>query len=368
MNSRGFISIVLVLIHCCLEAGQGAPVEVVPGWLRGAQQPQLAASAAGAVLVTFGMATNVFFVRSGDGGKHFEEPIRVGALPKLALGRRRGPRIAATSRRILISAISHETGNLVVWSSKDEGRTWSTPTRVNTADKSAMEGLDAMVTGPGGAVYIAWLDLRNGGAELWMAASSDHGTTWSENRQVYKSPSGTICQCCHPSLMVDRKGLLWVMWRNSIDGSRDMFASFSSDGGRSFSAARKLGDGTWKLQACPMDGGQLVEGPAGACLSVWRRDKSILMEKDGRETLLSPRGSQPVGASSDSLTYWIWEQGPELMLKVGNDEPVVLDQKGSFAAMIAGKRSVPPFAVWESTRDGVRTIVGEALPESAAAK
>lgn len=361
MKSQCLPWIALLLLHACLEAAPGAPVEIVPRSLRGAQQPQAVAAADGSILVTLGQETNVFFVRSADGGKHFAEPIPVGSLPKLALGRRRGPRIAATSGRILISAISHETGNLVAWSSRDNGRSWSTPTRINSADKSAREGLHAMATGPDGAVYLAWLDLRNSRTELWMAASPDQGGTWSENRQVYKSPSGSICECCHPSLMVDSKGLVWAMWRNSIDGARDMFASFSRDGGRTFSEARKLGTTSWKLQACPMDGGQLVEGPAGACLSIWRREKSVVMADGPLETVLSKRGKQPAGASVGGVSYWAWEQGPELMLKIGTNDPVVLDSNGSFITIVAGKSSSPPFAAWEAIRDGGRTIVGEEL-------
>lgn len=319
-------------------------------------------AADGSIVVTLGLETNVFCVRSIDGGKHFAEPVPVGALPKLALGRRRGPRIAATSGRILISAISHETGNLVAWSSKDNGRSWSNPTRIDSADKSAREGLHAMTTGQGGFVCVAWLDLRNGRTELWAATSLVHGATWSDNRQVDKSPSGSICECCHPSLMVDSKGLLWAMWRNSIDGSRDMFASFSRDGGQTFSEARKLGTATWNLPACPMDGGQLVGGPEGACLSIWRREKSVVMADGLQEMLLSKRGKLPAGANAGGPTYWAWEQGTELTLKAGTNDPVVLDGNGSFVAIVAGKGSSHPYAVWESIRDGERTIVGEELP------
>ncbi|KAJ3054740.1 hypothetical protein HK102_011471, partial [Quaeritorhiza haematococci] len=53
------------------------------------------------------------------------------------------------------------------------------------------------------------------------------------------------------------------MWRNSLKGARDLFLADSSDGGRTFSPAEKLGRGTWPLNACPMDGGAVAVGPAG---------------------------------------------------------------------------------------------------------
>ncbi|HEV7302416.1 MAG TPA: hypothetical protein VGN72_23960 [Tepidisphaeraceae bacterium] len=37
-----------------------------------------------------------------------------------------------------------------------------------------------------------------------------------------------------------------------------MFTVTSADGGQTFSEATKLGEGTWKINACPMDGGDVT--------------------------------------------------------------------------------------------------------------
>ena len=47
--------------------------------------------------------------------------------------------------------------------------------------------------------------------------------TWSKNVLIYQSPDGTICECCHPSVAIDKSGRILVMWRNSLGGSRDMY-------------------------------------------------------------------------------------------------------------------------------------------------
>ena len=57
---------------------------------------------------------------------------------------------------------------------------------------------------------------------------------------------------------MDAQGRVAVMWRNWLNGSRDMFAALSSDGGKTFATAQKLGSGTWKLNGCPMDGGSIA--------------------------------------------------------------------------------------------------------------
>ncbi len=353
---------IVILSTALLDSAGAAPVEVVPKSLRGAKQPQVTLTVDGAVQVAFGRDTNVYFVRSIDGGKSFEAPVLVGALPKLALGMRRGPRIVSSQRGVVISAISHADGNLVAWHSADGGKTWSAASRVNSSERSAREGLHAMAGDAAGQVHLAWLDLRNGKTELWMASSTDGGSSWGENRLVYKSPSGSICECCHPSLAMDGQGRLWAMWRNSIDGARDMYMSVSGDGGVTFSEARKLGAASWTLPACPMDGGQIVVGNDRTPQTVWRRNKSIVMTDVTGEKTLSLSGTQPVGAIVDETAYWLWQQGPELIFKRGAAGTVVLDKGGGYASIAAVQGSPRPYAVWESSVDGEKTVVGSELP------
>lgn len=356
------LATLLTFLIAAVSTVDAAPVEVIPQSMRGAKQPQLAVSANGTLAVTFGRETNVFLVRSTDAGQTFSEPVLVGALPKLALGMRRGPRVVSSPRGLAISAISHADGNLVAWHSGDDGKTWAPAVRVNSAEGSAREGLHAMTDDADGNAYLAWLDLRNGKTELWMASSADGGKSWGENRLVYKSPSGSICECCHPSLAVDGQGRLWAMWRNSIAGARDMFMSMSADGGRTFSEARKLGVASWTLPTCPMDGGQIVVGTDRTPQTVWRRNRSIVMTDVTGEKTLSLSGTQPVGVIAGETAYWLWQQGPELILKRGAAGTTVLDRNGAFASIAIGTGGKKPYAVWESSVDGARTIMGGELP------
>ena len=57
-----------------------------------------------------------------------------------------------------------------------------------------------------GALFAAWLDKRGKGTQLYGARSTDGGATWSKNIPIYKSPEGTICECCHPSIAIDAAG------------------------------------------------------------------------------------------------------------------------------------------------------------------
>jgi hypothetical protein len=128
-------------------------------------------------------------------------------------------------------------------------------------------------------MLAVWLDLRGTGTRLYGARSSDAGATWSKNLLIYESPDGTICQCCHPSAIADGAGRMWVMWRNCVGGVRDMYITSSVDGA-DFTKPEKLGHGSWKMNACPMDGGG-IGLHRGRVLTAWRREKEIYLAAPG---------------------------------------------------------------------------------------
>src|SRR5207248_4727718 len=179
----------------------------------------------------------------------------------------RGPRVAITPSAIVISAVTATKmppgtdGDLKAWRSTDGGKTWSEGGRINDAVASAREGLHTMTAGADGLLFAAWLDDRAKTKKLYGAVSKDSGLTWSKNMLVYESPSGTICQCCHPTALIDAKGAIHVMWRNALEGARNMYVATSTDGGATFHGVEKQGTGNWMLEACPMDGGGLAIDP-----------------------------------------------------------------------------------------------------------
>jgi BNR repeat-like domain len=339
---------------CLAMTSLAQSVEILPPALRGATQPQVAVAPNGNIFVTFGKDASVYCTISTNGGKTFLEPNKVATLPKLALGMRRGPRIVASNNRITISAISHSEGNLYAWTSDDAGMTWSKPVTINSVSNSAREGLHAMAGDGQGDVYVAWLDLRNKGTQLWSSASHDGGKTWGGNILVYKSPDGHICECCHPSIFVADSGVVRVMWRNSLKGARDMYVATSTDVGMTFSEARKLGQGTWSLNVCPMDGGGLA-----GIYSTWRRDKAVYFTDDKPgEHLLHQTGRQPVVAIGKGEPYFLWQKDSQLMLKKGlNSNPITIAENGSFPSIASVSKDQSPIVVWESMTNEVKTIL-----------
>jgi hypothetical protein len=316
------------------------------------KQPQLAVSGSLAA-VTVGSGNAVYFAASRDGGRTFGKPVKVAAYPKLALGRHRGPRIAIAPKSIVISAIAGELGggkdgDLIAWRSSDGGETWSKGVRVNDVAASAREGLHAMAAGGNGLVYASWLDLREKGTKLYGAWSLDGGATWSRNVLIYESPEGTICQCCHPSLAIDARGWVHAMWRNALAGNRDMYLARSTDGGKTWGEAEKLGNGSWVLNACPMDGGGLALDDRGNVVSVWRREGAIFQGPPGvAEAPVGP-GKDPAVAAAKRGVYLAWSgaEGVRARTPAGS-QILTLDPKGAYV-QLAPLAHGAALAAWES--------------------
>jgi hypothetical protein len=348
------------LLAC--SAGRAAVVDVVPPTFGEALQPHVAIGPEHEVHVVFGKGESIFHTSARLPDLRFREPVRIGDLPKLALGMRRGPRVIASRGVVTVSAISHAQGDLHVWSSKDGGKSWGAPQRTNSVERSAREGMHAMASDRARTAVITWLDLRNGGMELWSASSQDGGLTWGENVRVYRSPDGHICECCHPSVAVGEGGKVVAMWRNWLDGSRDMYVATSADRGKTWGAAQKLGTGTWPLKGCPMDGGAIVITPSGQIETTWRRDKDIFACAPGQKEkpLAAAATHSVVFSDGDGLGY-LWQEGRNLRLRRANAGEVQTHANAVFAS-VAVDETGDKVVVWESRVAERGAIAAEILP------
>jgi hypothetical protein len=363
----------ILLAAPSLDLRGGEPIELASGTApQHPQQPQVAVDTSGGIHIVYGVGDQIFYCRSDNAGKSISKPT---ALPQtissMSLGMRRGPRIAAGSGFVCIIANGSKFkgghGDNVAFRSTDSGKTWQGPSVVNDSPASAAEGLHALAVGPKGELCCVWLDFREG-AQKGVAASTstDRGATWSKNVTVYQSPDGPVCPCCHPSVAFDEKGGLYVMWRNSLDGNRDMYVCKSSDGGKTFGEASKLGQGTWPLNTCPMDGGAVAAITPDQLTTAWRRDKQIFLMLPGesKEQLLGS-GEQPwVAATADgSYVVWVKKRGETLyLLAPGKKQPIEIAPHASdpvIAAALGGRG--PVVTVWEGRDNGRYSIQCEVI-------
>ena len=308
------------------------------------------------VYVVYGTPNSVQIVRSTNKGATFEPPRTIAQVGALALGYRRGPRVVVVGNTILVTAIAGEKGrgqdeDLRSWHSIDRGETWSDDGRIHEAAGAAREGLHALARGINGQVFCAWIDLAEGEPRICGALSSiPYLGRWGETRVVYGDASG-ICPCCAPSTAIDAKGRIYVMWRGNAHGARDMVVAWSDDQGATFSEPRKIGTGTWPLEACPMDGGG-IEARSGRLRSVWRRESDIFLAQLGDAERKIGEGEQPclVWTRADEFAAWVERRGGPLMVlrTTGAAKPIRLDEKANDPVLYAEIKSGMVFAAWET--------------------
>ena len=307
-----------------------------------AHEPQMVTRGS-IVMMTFGAGKQIYFSASGNLGKTFSDPVRVAEGAVLPLTRHRGPRIALTGGAIVITAVTGKTlsegahahglptdGDLIAWRSVDGGKTWSKGVVVNDVPGAPTEGLHALTSDAKGNLFAVWLDKRGGkGTKLYGAHSTD-GAHWSKNVLIYDSPEGTICECCHPSAAIDADGQILVMWRNWLGGARDMYLARSRDG-VTFSKPAKLGEGSWQLNACPMDGGGLVAS-AKQVVTAWRRGEQVYIDEPGQPEKLMGAGKDVAIVASGEKIYAIWTSAGAIVAWTA-DKSMELAKSGAFPTL-----------------------------------
>jgi hypothetical protein len=146
------------------------------------------------------------------------------------------------------------------------------------------------------------------------------------------------------------------MWRNSLKGARDLYLTSSSDGGKTFRPAEKLGRGTWPLNACPMDGGAVAAGPEGRVETVWMRAGAMFAARPGAEERSLGRGVQGWTAFGAKGPYSVWLEkrpGKLLALLPGGSSPRTLAERASAPVVAAAPGGGGPVvAVWEAKSEG----------------
>ena len=274
------------------------------------QMPNIARDHSGILHLVYGNGDSILYSFSSNNGNTFSFPSLISVLPELAASHMRGPQIAATENSIVVTACNND-GDIFSYSKDNSGK-WTPASKVNDVDTVSKEGLMAL-SADGQNAFAVWLDLRDKNNKIFGAKSEDGGKTWSKNIMIYASPDTTVCECCKPSVVVKGDNV-YVMFRNWLNGNRDLYLIQSSDGGNTFSEAQKLGNGSWALDGCPMDGGGIAVTDNGV-QTVWRRQSKIFSCEPGKtEKEIGEGKSCAIEIVNDKNVYAWTEKGRVIVL------------------------------------------------------
>lgn len=308
------------------------------------QMPNMTRDNGNTIQIVYGTGDSIMYISSKD-GISFTPALLVAVLPKLSASSMRGPQIAATRNGLVVTACNN-TGNIYSYK-RTASEPWSKALKVNEVNETAKEALMAL-SADGLNAYAVWLGVKNPkGQNIYGAKSIDGGKTWTKNMLIYASPGGTVCECCKPSVAV-RGDNVYVMFRNFLTGNRDLYLIHSADGGKSFGKANKLGNGSWKLNGCPMDGGSLVIERSGNPETVWRREGKIYAASPGMPEKEIGEGRNCSMETVNNKNIYAWsENGNVMVLKPGG---IKIDLGKGSLPLLKALNDEHVICIWENEK------------------
>jgi len=205
--------------------------------------PQISSDENGHVYVTWYDMRNerdrIYFNYSEDYGDTWQvSDIRVD----------RNPIADRTATNPVIS--SDETGNVyIAWidlrnagwdiyfnSSHDYGATWQVQdVRLDTSDEHSL--YLTMNSDNTGHVYVAWSDIRDAEHDVYINYSHDHGATWQANDIRLNTNQAGAFDSWRPQVGVNDNGGVYVIWHDSRDVEDDIYLNYSLDFGVNWQAS-----------------------------------------------------------------------------------------------------------------------------------
>ena len=317
-------------------------------------QPDIYAAVSADAGVSFGGAVKVN--SAGGGAKvNGEQP------PRVVLTRRAG-RVPAIT--VIWTSTAGGITTLLSAQSSDAGRTFTRPAVVPGSTAAGNRGWQSATVDAKGAIHALWLDHRDMAAPAGVSpaghaadvaradAKKDDGVAMAMRSAVYTSILGQpgsvrtitkgVCYCCKTAIASAADGTIYAAWRNVYPGGiRDIAATVSRDGGRTFAPPARVSDDNWLLNGCPDDGPAMVVDSQSQLHIVW---PTLVTGKEGAQTL-----ALFYATSRDGRTFTprqtLPTQGvphhPQIAVRQDGSVIVGWDESGSGTRQVAFAEVVP---------------------------
>lgn len=142
-----------------------------------------------------------------------------------------GPQIAASDSAVYVTWMDDRNGRNDIYfnRSSDRGTTWlRSDLRLNKDQAGAVHSNNPQIVAADSSVYVTWGDSRNGNLDTFFNRSTDRGTTWLRfDVRVNANPFGGSDDCA----LAASGSSVYVAWQDKRNGKADIYFNCSLDGG-----------------------------------------------------------------------------------------------------------------------------------------
>ncbi|WP_024515208.1 sialidase family protein [Bradyrhizobium sp. Tv2a-2] len=222
----------------------------------------------------------VLVASSKDGGRTLSTPVQVtqgkldldwgpDARPKIALDRKGDIAVAFSTFRDKAF-----NGEVFYSRSSDGGKTFANPRPIT--DNTESQRFEALAFDTNGTLFAAWLDKRNR-VPVQQAGKKYEGAalffaTSKDGGVTYSEAKMAVdntCECCRLGLAFDPSGHPVVVFRNIFEGGIRDHAIMTFTDGGTPGAVHRVSEDDWQIAACPHQGPSLSIASNGTYHVVW---------------------------------------------------------------------------------------------------
>jgi hypothetical protein len=239
-------------------------------------------------------STHILFSRSTDGGKSWSTAVRINQIGGDCLDDDKTvegavPTVGTKGEIYVAWAVNDKiyfdksTNHGKTWLKKDitvgdipSGWSIDIP-GIGRANGMPVTGCDLSESKHKGTIYVNWSDQRHGDTDIWLSKSTDGGDTWSAAKKVNDDDSKRH-QFFNWMAVDPVTGYIYIIFydrRNYTDEQTDVYLAYSTDGGETFTN-EKVSESPFKPNPMTFFGDyNNISAYNGIVRPIWTRQEGV---------------------------------------------------------------------------------------------